>query len=53
MLPEPLPVAPSTPSHHLLQQHDKEGVVHPLDYGIVEVTCIKVSLSRASLVRVT
>jgi hypothetical protein len=30
--------------HHLLQQHDEEGVVHPLDLGIVEVTCIKLSL---------
>jgi hypothetical protein len=30
--------------HHLLQQHDEEGVVHPLDYGIVEVTHTKLSL---------
>jgi hypothetical protein len=43
---EPLPDAPSTPSHHLLQEHDKEGLVHPLNMGIVEVTCIK--LSRGS-----
>jgi hypothetical protein len=30
--------------HHLLLQHDEEGVVHPLDYEIVEVTCIKLFL---------
>jgi hypothetical protein len=30
--------------HHHLQYHDKEGVVHSLDYGIVKVTCIKLSL---------
>jgi hypothetical protein len=30
--------------HRLLQYHDEEGVVHTLDMGIVEVTCIKLSL---------
>jgi hypothetical protein len=30
--------------HHLLQQHDDDGVVHPLDYGVVDVTYIKLSL---------
>jgi hypothetical protein len=32
--------------HHLLQHHDEEGVVHPLDHGIVEVTCIELTLVR-------
>jgi hypothetical protein len=41
---ETLPVAPSTLSTpSLLQHHDEEGVVHPLDMRIVKVTCIKLS----------
>jgi hypothetical protein len=33
MLPEPLPVAPSTHLTPSPSTHDEEGVVHPLDYG--------------------
>jgi hypothetical protein len=36
-LPETLPVALQLYQHHLLQQHDKEGVVEPLDMGIMEL----------------
>jgi hypothetical protein len=43
-LPEPLLVPLWLHCHHLLQQHDEEGVIQPLDYGVVEVTCIKLSL---------
>jgi hypothetical protein len=48
MLPEPLRFPLRLHRHHLLQQHDEEGLVHPLDMGIMEVTYIKLSLSRAS-----
>jgi hypothetical protein len=34
MLSKPFPIAPSTPSHHLLQNHGKEGVVHPWITGL-------------------
>jgi hypothetical protein len=34
---ETLPVALQLYQHLLLQQHDKEGVVEPLDMGIVEL----------------